>query len=71
MENSEANLKKTIFDRLEKIVSPEWKESRINADKLIQSMRERQNNLSFEQAKSEALEQANRMRKNRIENKNF
>ena len=71
MENSEANLKKTIFDRLEKIVSPEWKESRTNANELIQSMRESQNSLSFEQAQSEAFEQADRMRKNRIENKNF
>lgn len=67
MEDSKTSIRNRIFNLLDKIVSPSWKQSRIQAYKQVQSMKKRQDSLSIEEAHREARIQAEKIRKQRAE----
>jgi hypothetical protein len=66
MKNKEKLLQQ-IFENQEKLIGKEWSESRQKAFLSIMEMKKRQNTLTKEEAQTEAFEQAEKIRKSRLE----
>lgn len=69
MENSEPSLIDRIFHLHTILVSPAWRKSRMRAYEQVKIMAKRQNSLLLEQVHQEAKAQAEKIRKQRNEDK--
>jgi hypothetical protein len=66
LEEKNEMLVEKIFENQKILISKEWSENRKKAFEEVAKMQQRQNSLTIEQARIEAFEQAERIKRERI-----